>query len=324
MIPLSYCQPAQQPLEALPDEYQAAVERFGRFLAVRHLSVHTRRLYVGAVERWFRAGGVPGHVDGERLARFLAGRRATCATATVNMDIKALRAFYRWQRSWGDATDADLVKLPRQRTPPERLVRHLTEAQVGEVLGSLPLDTYVGLRDYTIIRTLFDTGLRASELAKLELGDLLDDGYLFVTGKGGKDRYVPITDALRGVLNGYLRARAGLRPGRKAAFWLRGNARPLRNGRSIWEIVSRRIWAAVGVRSGMHQITRAGQPWQGHYPHELRASFATALLRRGMPLTAIAQMMGHADVATTAHYLGVDLDQLRAAAKKHPRALRQS
>ena len=307
----------------MPQEYREAVARFARFLAARRCSPHTLRLYVGAVNRWFAAGGVPGHVDGARLAVYLAHRRREVAVNTVNLDVKALRSFYRLQRDAGDLAPEDMRLLPRQRRPPQRVVQALTEAQVGEVLGSLPLDTYLGLRDYAMIRVLFECGLRASELASLEIGSLLADDTLFVRGKGGRDRYVPVTPELVGVLRGYLHARGGLRPGKRAALWLRQDARPLRNGRSVWEIVSRRIWHAVGARAGLHRVRGRGRPWQGHYPHELRASFATALLHRGCPLTAIAQLMGHADVSTTALYLGVDLDHLRRAMAKHPHALRR-
>jgi site-specific recombinase XerD len=261
-------------------------------------------------------------VDELVLARWLARRRQAVAVNTVNLDLKALRSFYRLQEASGAASKGCLLAIPKGKRPPRRVVRYLTDEQIGEVLGSLPLTTFTGLRDYTMIRTLFETGLRASELVQLELGCILVDNTLFVRGKGGKDRYVPITAQLAGVLAGYRNAHGGTRPGKRSALWVTARGKPLRNGRSIWEIVSRRLWAALGVRSGLHRLQRGRVPWQGHYPHALRASFATALLRNGCPITAIAQMMGHADVATTALYLGVDLTQLRAAAAHHPRALR--
>ena len=303
---------------------QVAVERFARYLAGMGRSRDTRRLYVGAAQAWLRAGGHPGHVDGALLARYLAGRRERCAPSTVNLDIKGLKAFYRLQVDCGAATPADVRQLPKLRKVPPRLPRWLTDAQVGEILGACPLDTFIGLRDYAIVLTLYTTGLRASELAGMALGDFIDDEVLYTVGKGRQARYLPTGEQLAGVLNGYLHARAGLRPGKRNAFWLRADGKPLRNGRSIWEIVSKRIWHALGIRSGLHRVNRGGQPWTGHYPHELRASFATALLHRGMPLQAIAQLMGHRSIETTAHYLGVDLEHLRRAAALHPRALKVS
>ena len=322
MIPLSYGQVVRDVGSALSADSQAAVERFGRYLVALQRSPHTVRLYLGAIERWLAAGGEPGHVDGGRLARWLAQRRATVATATVNLDIKGLRAFYRLQYDWGDCSATDLQRLPRQRRAPERMPRVLSDEDVGRVLGALPLDTFIGLRDYAMLLMLYTVGLRASELIGMELGDLIDGDVLFVRGKGARHRYVPIGKQLAGVLEGYLHARAALRPGKRNAFWLRQDARPLANGRSVWEIVSKRLWDALGVRCGDGRVLRGGRPWTGHYPHALRASFATALLRRGCPLPAIGQLMGHSRLETTALYLGVDLEQLRAAAALHPRALR--
>lgn len=307
---------------ALSSDSQAAVERFARYLVALQRSPHTVRLYLGAVERWLVAGGEPGHIDSDRLARWLGRRRATVATNTVNLDVKALRAFYRVQHDWGECTAADLQRLPRQRRAPTRVPRVLSDEDVGRVLGTLPLDSFIGLRDYAILLTLYAAGLRASELIGMELGDVIDRDVLFVRGKGGRDRYVPIGEQLAGVLDGYLHARAALRPGKRNAFWLRQDGRPLANGRSAWEIVSKRLWEALGVRCGDGRVLRGGRPWTGHYPHALRASFATALLRRGCPLPAIGQLMGHSRLETTALYLGVDLEQLRTAAALHPRALR--
>jgi integrase/recombinase XerD len=308
---------------ALPESHQAAVVRFARYLGGLGRSPDTVRLYAGAVRRWFAAGGAPDVLDRDLLLRYLAVRRQALAVATVNIDIKALRAFYAVQADFGGCSDVEYCKLPKMRRSPTRLPRFLTPDQIGEVLGALPLDSYVGIRDYAIIRTLYETGLRSSELARMQIGSVLDDRTIYVErGKGGVDRYVPFGQELQGVLEGYLRARARLRPGKLLALWLTRDGAPLRNGRSVWEIVSRRVWAALGTRAGYDRIRGTGRAWAGHYPHELRASFATALLRGGCSITAIGQMMGHARLETTALYLGVDLDQLRAAAGHHPRALR--
>lgn len=335
MIPRRYCQPtragagageaaapgATQP-EPLQPDHQAALDRYARCLQARQCSPHTLRLYVGAVERWLRAGGVPGHLDERLASNWLAALRERCATSTVNLHIKALRSFYRWQADIGEARHIDHMRLPKMRKPPERVVRFFTAEQLGQVLAMLPLHTFAGQRDYAILRTLFETGLRATEMATLELGSILDDNTLFVRGKGRRDRYVPITAELRDVLDAYIRRRREVRPGKAVALWYTRSGKPLANGRSIWEIVQRRLWAELGRQGGWHAVARAAKPWRGQYPHLLRASFATALLKNGCPLTVIAQLMGHADVSTTAHYLGADLEQLRQAMAHHPRAKR--
>lgn len=320
VIPRAYCQ------VELTEAQLLAAARFGRWLLGSGRSPDTARLYVSAVRRWLFFGGLAEHLDRELLLRYLAQRRNSVAATTVNIDIKALRSFYRLQASYDACSDLEACKLPRLKgrdSQNARLIRTLSPEQVGEVLGSLPLDGYAGLRDYAMIRTLYETGLRSSELAAMQLGSVLDDRTIFVQrGKGGVDRYVPFSAELQGVLEAYVVARARLRPGKKAALWLTRNGAPLRNGRSVWEIVSRRVWEALHASAGYARVRSTGRAWSGHYPHELRASFATTLLRNGCSITAIAQMMGHASIATTALYLGVDLEHLRAAVAHHPRALR--
>ena len=296
------------------------MERFDRYLMVRHCSEHTRRLYGAAVARWFAAGGHPGHIDQPLVLRFLAGRRRAVGAAAVNIDIKGMRAFYRWQQANGEVSPAALALLPRQTKPPGRPVLWLTDDQIQLALDGCDLGTFIGIRDHALLLCLYATGLRATEASNLTLGALLPDGLIYVqAGKGGRDRYVPTGRQLDASLARYVTVRAALRPGKRQALWLGANGRPLRGGRAVYQIVSGRLraalmpghqaWLRVGKRSGMN-------------PKTLRASCATALLQAGMPLTGIAEILGHADVATTAHYLGADLEQLRDAIGHHPRASR--
>lgn len=279
-------------------------------------------MYLRCVIRWLAFGGQPGHVDADLLAGFLAGRRRVCSAATVNMDIKALRAFYRVQLAWGAIEAGELARLPRQRKPAARLPRYLTDDQVADVLAACP-DTFVGRRDRAIVLTIYATGLRASELAAMHVSHFIDADLLFVHGKGGKVRYVPVGAALGHILSAYLVERRATRPRKGGMMWVTERGRPLASGRSIWRIVSTRIWQAIGLQAGLHRIKRGGgRPWTGHFPHELRAGCATALLQAGMPLPAIADLLGHASMATTARYTGADLEHLRAAVRHHPRALR--
>lgn len=318
VIPLDYAQGPEGPLA------EDVVERFDHFLRVIRRSEDTRRLYVGGVRRWLAAGGRADRIDPGVLQRFLMARRAVLAPASMNVELKALRAFYGWLETLDEAPPGSRAALPRLRKVPQRVPRWLTDAEVGAVLGACALDTFDGLRDYALLLTLYVTGLRSGEIARMETPDLVDYQALFVRGKGGRERWVPLGAQLGGVLDGYLHARAGRRPGKRNAFWVRADGTPLRGRREVWRIVSARIWAGLPVARGLgvEAVRGCGKPWSGHYPHELRASFATALLHRGAPLTAIAQLMGHADVATTAHYLGVDGAHLRAAMACHPRAFR--
>lgn len=284
----------------------------------------TSRLYVAAVRRWLQFGGLGGHIDADLLSSYMYARRKAVSDAAINIDIKALRAFYGLQADMGECTRTELAKIPKLRKPCARMPKVLDVDAVAAVLARIPLDSFAGLRDFAIIRLILETGLRAGEVARMETSDLLTDGTIYVHGKGGRDRYVPVTDELAGTLQGYLHARAQRRPGNCPALWLTTLGKPLSDRRAVWDVVSKRIWAGIHARCGVMDLQRAsvGRAWRGHYPHELRATFATRLLENGMPITAIAQLMGHVDVAVTARYLGVGVEHLRQAMSVHPRAVR--
>ena len=287
----------------------------------------TVRKYVAVVRRWLAFGGLPGHVDETVLLRFLASRRRVVSDASVVSEVRGLKAFYRVQVQLGEASESELLKLPKMRVPPVRMPRILGEDAVARLLTSLPLNDFLGLRDYAMIRLILETGLRSGEVHLMDVPDLLDGSlYVHALGRRGRDRYVPVSDDLRGVLDGYLHARSQRGAGRLRAFWLTAHNKRIRNARGVWEAVQRRMWASLGSRSGVADLQRAAQAggWRGQYPHLLRATCAARWLANGLPLTAVAQLMGHADVSTTARYLGVDLEPLRAAIAHHPRALRQA
>ncbi len=311
-LPLGYCSDGTLP------------SRFALFLRYVGRSASTIQLYVDAVRAWL-AFEATARADGQSeetsLQRFVATRRDTVAAATVNVDVKALRAYFRWleisaPQAWRP------VELPRLRRVPPRLVRALSDGEVGMLLAAPDLTTFVGLRDHLIIATLYQCGLRAGELVNLQVGSVRLDGMLLVQGKGQRERLVPFGAGWHGLFETYLRGRASLRAGKKAALFLTQQGRPLRDARSVWVIVNRYARQAPGLGCGYAHLsaTTGGKPWSGHYPHLLRASFATELVRNGCSLVAVSQMLGHADMSTTARYIGVDLSDLRRAAAHHPRA----
>lgn len=296
--------------------------RFDDLLAGMGRATTTRRLYGAAVRRWLEAGGEVHRLDDAALTRFLFARRRQTGPAGINIELKALRVFYRLMALVGAAPGSLARNIPANHRTPKRLPRWLTDVQMGALLAAQDLATFRGLRDHLVIRMLYETGLRASELAALRCSDVLVDGTVFVSrGKGGHDRYVPISTGLMHLLDVYLPQRDARCSGRRTALWLTERGQPLRNGRSVWAIVDRYARPALGLAAGYDRLrVTARRSWSGHYPHLLRASFASALLAGGCPLTAIQQMMGHACLDTTGLYLGTDIAQLRAAMDLHPRS----
>lgn len=306
-------------------ELEAILARFAGVIRFRH-APETVRAYTAGVRRWFQFGGRPGHIDQLLLASYLRSRRERVSDSAVLADRKALMMFYRVQAELGEASPEELQKLPRMPRSEPLLPRTLDTDAVAAVLTSLPLTEFVGLRDYAMIRLILETGLRSGEVAMMETQDLLPDGMLYVhpLGVRGRERYVPMSDDLLGVIDGYLHARAQRGAGRLRALWVTSHNKPLSGPRAVWDIVSKRIWSAIHTRGGVADLQRAavGRAWRGHYPHELRATCCARWLASGLPLTVVAQLMGHSDVATTARYLGLDLTNLKEAVAHHPRAKR--
>lgn len=299
---------------------------FAWHLRSRGRSEATVRAYDAVVGRYLRVAEDAGAGDPARddpVRRYLRARAARLAPASMQIEISALRAFFAYLHQV-DPLAWQPSGWPRMRRQPKKLVRALSDAEVGVLLAAPDLSTFVGLRDHFVMATLYQCGLRASELAALTIGDVGVDGFLLVRGKGNKERLVPYGGSWRPLYERYLAARRGAGARRSRALLVTRHGAPLVGGRAVWRIVSRYARRALGLSCGFARLEAhaQGRPWTGHYPHLLRAAFATELLNRGMDIFAIGQLLGHEDASTTAQYLAVDVVQLREAASRHPRARR--
>lgn len=305
-------------------DLEAALTRFERYLVAVHRAANTRRLYLTAVRRWLHAGGAPGHFDENLFWNFVGARRRALGAEALRMEVKALRAFYAAMHSLGVTVAGVAVpRVPTARATPRRMVRWLDVDQVAAVVLAPDVATWSGFRDHVILRVLAETGIRAGELVALELGDVLE-GWLFVrAGKSARDRYVPLLPDLEATLRRWIGRRGEARPGKRGALFLTRHGHGFRGTWSVWDLVARHTRAALGIACGPFKARELKhstlRPWSGFYPHLLRASLATALLQRGMPITAIAETLGHESVETTTHYLGADVEHLRRELAKHPR-----
>lgn len=330
MIPRGYVNAlaaaVERVLAGLPGEAQYAVAWFHGALRCRALSPDTVRLYCRALAGWFAAGGAPGHLDLDRLGRWMYQRAQVdgVGPAARNIALKALRAWYRYAAGMGWASVGEAARVPRRYKEPQRLVRYLTDAECDLLLAAPAADTFLGVRDRALLAVLVDTGLRATEAAQLEVCDITVDGMLYVLGKGGKRRYAPTTPRCRAALDAWLLMRSQARIGHHGALWPATNGRALTGGRSVWLIVRRHAEAALGLRQGGFRLSApGGRAWTRTSPHVLRASCATSLLNGGMDVLRIAQVLGHTSADTTARYTGVDIEALRRVVALHPRAKRR-
>ncbi len=199
-----------------------------------------------------------------------------------------------------------LIKSPKFE---RKLPQTLTFNEVESLLSQPNLKTARGLRDVTMLELLYATGMRVSELVRLRLNQLyLEEGYIQVIGKRGKERLVPIGSKAKEILSEYLhKVRFQLLKKKSSPYLFIGyKGHPLTR-QAFWEIIKR-----YAQQAGIVKVIS---------PHTLRHSFATHLLEGGADLRAVQTMLGHASVTTTQIYTHVTQEHLgKVYAKFHPRA----
>lgn len=248
------------------------------------------------------------HLQSLRTVRQLEGSSIVRHLATI-------KVFTRWMHARGMVVDnpADLLerphrwkKIPGVLSPVQMHALVTAPAPDPTRPDALPLH----LRDRAMLELMYASGLRASEVGAISLSDYQASvGVVRVTGKGDKQRLVPVGQPARDALDAYgSRCRPQLvRPdGRdKGRLFLSHTGRPLERV-AVWQLVKR--WSRA---AGLRDV----------HPHVLRHSFATHLLQGGADLRVVQELLGHADIATTQIYTHVDRSRLRAVLKKHhPRA----
>jgi len=261
--------------------------------------------------RWLAARGAPGLAGAGRATLFdlLAFRSAAgyapCSTARL---MASLRAFYadavRQQHLASDPTALlDTPALPRS------LPKALAESQVDALLAAADPSTPVGLCERAMLELLYASGLRVTELVTLPtLAVNLRQGVLRVSGKGGKERLVPIGAEAQHWLERYLaEARPGLAQGRSVPQLFLGPSGEAPTRQQFWSRL-KALAAAAGIDPA--KVT----------PHGLRHSFATHLLNRGADLRVVQMLLGHGSLSTTQIYTHVAREGLkRLHAAHHPR-----
>ncbi len=203
----------------------------------------------------------------------------------------------------------------------EKLPEGLTVAEARELVSrqsptalmqTVPQNNFLALRDYLLALILYVTGLRRQEVASLKLRDIERGREIAeVKGKGSKVRFVPLTEAVKGVMGEYIVARRQFI-----------DSKDLRAKDEGWLLVNNR-GGGLSTRSIDRIILQLGRVRLGRRvtPHMLRHSFATHLLDAGADLMAIKELLGHSSLATTQKYTKVSSARLKEAYEKaHPRA----
>jgi integrase/recombinase XerD len=227
---------------------------------------------------------------------------------SVARSVACIRGFYRYLVLAGHRQDNPAGDLQSPRAW-KTLPKFLSMEEVDRLLQSPDTTQPRGVRDRALIELLYATGLRVSEMVGLRRQDVnLESGYLTCTGKGRKQRLVPVGDEAAAWLTRYLTEARPVLLKRRASPQLFVNAR---GGAGLTRVGLWKILKAYGKQAGVGSTLS---------PHVLRHSFATHLLERGADLRAIQMMLGHSDLSTTQIYTHVLEARLRAVYDKfHPR-----
>ncbi len=221
---------------------------------------------------------------------------------SISRKISSLRHLYKYLKKRGSVQNNPFAKL---RMPKYRraLPKPLSERAVEKLLAAPDGETAIGLRDKAMLELMYAAGLRVSELVQLQRGRVnLNQGVIRVTGKGGKDRLVPIGEHAADVLAQYLRSQSQTVT---AHLFLSNRGKPM---------TRQAFWYRI-----RHYARHAGFKNMPS-PHMLRHSFATHLLNHSADLRVVQLLLGHSDLSTTQIYTQVAQEGLkRIHAKHHPR-----
>ncbi len=303
------------------DDTGRAIEDWRRWIAEeRRSSDHTLDAYSRDVAAFLdfltvHLGKPPSLADLDGLSAadfrsFLARRVAEgIAHSSLARCMSTLRNFFRFLDRTGQASNATLnaVRAPRPKPPIPKPLAAAEAFDLIEAAATLSDTAWIAKRDVALFTMLYGCGLRIDEALSLRRVDAPQQDAMTVTGKGRKQRVVPVLPAVRQAIDDYLAA-CPFQPPPEGPLFLGA-----RGGRLNPGVVQRQMRKLRGLLGLPASAT----------PHALRHSFATHLLGAGGDLRTIQELLGHASLSTTQRYTSVDADRLIAVYEDaHPRARR--
>lgn len=261
------------------DAYERDVERLGKYIEGEGKTLTNMQL---EDLQSFAASLHDVGIGPTSQCRILSGVRSVCRFLMLD--------------GYRDDDPSELLESPNIG---EHLPEVLSVSEVDMLEDSIDLSKWEGQRNKAIIETLFSCGLRVSELINMKVSDIyVDEGFVKVTGKGSKQRLVPISESAIKQINYWLLDRNGMKIKEGEEDYLFLNRRGSHLTRTMILIMIKKQAAAAGIKKTIS-------------PHTLRHSFATSLLEGGADLRAIQAMLGHERIHTTEIYTHVNMSSLR-------------
>ena len=228
--------------------------------------------------------------------------------STIARKISSLKRFFGYLVNTGTLSDNPFASLSAPKISRYH-PNYLSPKEIEQIIDKIELTSKNGIRDKMIIELLYGCGLRISELINLKLSDMeFEAGFLRVTGKGNKQRLVPMGEYARKSIEKYLISYDHKKLQRSSNLLIYNNMGGELSRVGLWKIIKKRVLEA-GITK---QVS----------PHTFRHSFATHLIEGGADLRIVQEMLGHADITTTQIYTRIDREYIIAEHRKyHPREL---
>jgi integrase/recombinase XerD len=297
-------------------DWQSALRGFKSFLRLeRSLSSNTIEAYLRDVEKLIQfsesVGGIKlREITGQHLKDFLQWINELGMTAQSQARVlSGIKAFYKYLILERIVTDdpSALIESPKLS---RKLPDTLSIYDINLLIGAIDLSKPEGTRNKAMLEVLYGCGLRVSELINLKISNLyLDIEFIKVTGKGDKERLIPIGSSAIKFLKIYLeqnRVHIPIKHGKEDFVFLNRRGSPLT--RVMVFLIVKELATKIGLKKTIS-------------PHTFRHSFATHLIEGGADLRAVQEMLGHESITTTEIYTHLDRDYLRhTIVHYHPRS----
>lgn len=250
----------------------------------------------------------PVKIDSEAIQQFIYTIAKGLNARSQSRLISGLRSFFDYLifEGYRETNPLELIESPKIG---RKLPDTLSIKEIDKIVAAIDLSNPQGERNRAIIETLYSCGLRVSELTNLKISDLFfEEGFIKVTGKGDKQRFVPIGNSTQKYITIYkneVRTHIPIVEAFSDTLFLN------RRGKQLSRAMIFTVVKQLAEKAGIHKTIS---------PHTFRHSFATHLLENGADLRAIQLMLGHESITTTEIYMHVDKSHLKEVVNKfHPR-----
>jgi len=292
---------------AVADKLDTALQEFLDYGRTKNLSPHTIGYYRDRLRLFFGYCRDTQHINEPNLVTVVSARGFITyamdkgySIKTINHTMTAVKALYNYLMDEGTIPISPVARIKPLKTE-HKMIHAFGDKDIEDMLRQCNRKTFVGLRDYTILLTLIDTGLRVSELCGLEAGDIdWSSGFMRVLGKGSKERQVPFGMTLRRALRDYVNRKGHV--GGDHRLFVNQFAQPL----------DRRLVRLILVKLGQ----KAGVTGVRVSPHTCRHTFAKNWILNGGDPFSLQRILGHTTQEMVSQYVNLATEDIRVQHSK--------